>query len=1461
VFVYILLHMESDNSSSWLRERPASRVGSFASNDARHTSQRSRNSSLLPYSVRSDGSGFNYGEESTLSRAVLHTAEDDEVGSIIREARPGWHRTRRAQSPDEVESDLYEEEEERADTDNGYDSDNLAEETRRGEQAEGAGGRRRRHAALRQRKRTRSYSPFHLPPFRGAGGGGSFSTNERSSSHVSCFSPRSAPADARCGQAHARHRDAVSNHSVSSSWRERDGMSTGTLDSGASLGLQSSFLASQNKEHGGELQGRGGKAGADGATGSTRADGLVSHRRSGRFFTPPMLTRGALSAVPRSSLTSDDVANLMTSSSSVVGTTLSPTFRQRCSVLPLLQAGEARDVVSSPLGKRDGGEGRCGVSSVDSAASASTHCTTPFPDGGMGDDSKENPLSSSFAAAPPVEDHVWPFTQPLAVRLVMIEVCKRIAWNQAVRQFLLLVPLVFLVGFLAAYNTAALHAGLLVTEAQQQIFDRTPFPSTATAMERFRQQKALDIPTAVPTDRLFVDIHTQTDWIDYICDALLPGIFPGVDQVLNLTAELPKNCRGQAGDGRGSGNESDDGCFSDGHFWWDKPGCLDSYSDENANPYARDLSGMADTADTKRSGLAAWKTANKFGGDSSGSSSKGGKANANVAGAQAGMASNISGKSSDSSTSTSSGANPCSPESLMYDKPALIGPAQNYYLGAMRVRTIRMRPHTAKLQRSLYPISTDEFPFDAWSRHHSRDAEETTPSRCPSITLRNGITNVSTPLYVYRAPEANDPYCVATTGRFGVYHCGGYAFDVPFRSSRWLAAQYHHALRNSSCFFVDNWATRLAVVEFFTYTPDHDTFHMVKLRSEVLAGGNYYNEAIYRSFRVWTSSWTGELVYATFTLVYGVVYLVFLFCRLRWQVRWFGLAATVQDWSAWMDLGMVTAVVVAVSYYYAWAQLSQEVSDQLALPMLSNAYPSFLDSIQSLYDSFTVATAFSVILCFARLLFCRAFFRPMETFVTTLELSFPTLFATAILAMTLFIGYALSAHAVFGPVCESYTNFGDALYAVLSYWYAVSLVVPSEEAVARVFTSLFFWSLTVVLLSLLMATFTAVVSNSFDRIQAVYGVTYDELWLVRCVKTFGRWCSWAHFKRFVAKMVMVYAENECLLSVLESMTTNYADDTTDKNDVDSTSWLSPRGYPAPGAAGVQGEASFLAVAKQQADSATTGCKHTLEEGVHAIATTSSSTAPSSFSDKRKRLLSSATIVEGQAVEQGSSNLSVQRQPKRQFSHDKRGTSQSSNCPAEAPAPSGTGATSLPHNSAAAAQARQLAALSFSAVEVQKPLAPASSSPAFPHSSNDGGTTNRGGHFSDANRGSARCFRSSLRRASDELREISDELRALTVAQRRIDLFTWCEMIPRDVVVRCGGMPYFKEWWREMAEAQADVSRTPQQQACCEFRGKVAVAAEREVAGGIVGIGHLENTLTQLELHVDSLLQNVSKRQL
>lgn len=1383
--------MDGKKSLSRLRERPSSRAGSVASVDTRYTSFRSRNSSLLPHSIRSDGSVFYSGEASTLSRAVLHTTDDDdEASNTIRDARPGWHRQYRHtdEDDDDAESEIEEEEEEERVKDGELDAEGGEEQVRR--------GKRSQHGTS-----TKS-SSFHLPPFHRHIDSASMSADSTSGSYLAHSPPH---AGTRRSYTQSLYSELGGTGSIASSLVDFDG--------GSSYPNSNSRAFRATRRH--SVTSQGSTRGDQREDSSLNLDGSLLHRRDGGAWRPPLL---AATSVAVSSAASRPASSLTASSSDVVGgggllssksgggSSSSPWSRRSAATLD-----ETGDVAGRLLSPAKGSTAEATADTTGQhavradGANRQLSLDSPFPAYSHASDLP----CSTCDSAPVAEDDVWPFTQPIEVRLIRTQVRRRVEWNHSMRQFLLLIPLIFLLSFLVAVKGADIYANSMVTEALRQRFLRVPFPSAATGMELFRQQKALGLPVSVRTDRLFNEIHTQTDWMDFFVDVVMPGVFPDLATTFSSDLERPQRCESNMSAQRSS---DEDACFSDGHFWWDKPGCAESFSDEKG--VFADTSSRTTLVEAQRRQRHAALT-------------RADTAAINLDTSAAAAAAAGVGEAAESSSSSSSSTS-CYTEASLVSPEMLVGPAQNIYLGAMRVRTIRMRPHSAKLQRRLYPDNTQQFPFDAWSRHHDRAEEETTPTRCPSITLQDPLTNASTPLYTYRPPEANDPYCDPTVGRFGKYHCGGYTVDVPFRVPSWRAAEYREAMRNASCFFVDNWATRLVIVEFFTYTPEHDSFHLVKLRSEVLAGGAYYNEAVFRDFRVWTPHMNGELVFVSFTLAYVAVYCVFLLLRLRWQVRLEGWASTAQDVSAWMDVSLVTSTVVSVAYYYAWVRLSKKVAPHLALPMDSDVYPSYLDSVQRLSDLVVTCGALSVILCYTRLFFFRTLFRPFSTILTALNLSLPTLVATSVVLLVLAIGYALAAHAVFGPVSEYYTTFGEALYTVLSFWYSTSLVIPPGEAAAQQFTGFFFWSLTIVLFGVVVALYIAIVSHSFFCIEAVYGVTYDGQWMARRLKAFGRCCTWTRLRWFVGKMIFVYPESDYLFSLLESMNAAYFDD-------GAASSQTQRGQD-------KGDALLL----RRAESDVTTSRAAAVPWGNSVHTdplarhdnpVSSSTKSSSAYGKPKRLDSSmtATIVDGQSVEQGSSaSLPLAREERSGI-----GTAQTSI------------ADSNPTPPGAAAQPRSPAATAFSAVKEANPLSLgrhnlAALSPASRL-------------LPEPRRRAAKRFNNPVRRTSDELREMHDELRELTTLSRRITFFDWCEVIPHDVFVKCGGMQYFKDWWMEITEAQADVSRTPQQQARRDFREKVAFATEREVAGGIVGIGRLENTLTQLELHVDSLLQNVSKR--
>nr|ACS87798.1 hypothetical protein CDFL1M01_03 [Angomonas deanei] len=1350
-------------------DRRPSRATSIASADARRGSAWSRTSSVLPYSTRSEGSTFYYGDSSTLSRAVLHNSgeeegddDDDEEddrdvgeGRELRARRSGWHRSRnyrRGQNDSAAAEEA--------------DGDNVGEADVDGE--DGSDAERRQQQQQQNARRGSTARSSQILPF---GSDSGYNLSSQLGQDRTSFYNSNAHngTDATRRRSYSTHSEMDSADNPSSSLYDHDDDELSCAVVGGSL------LSSQRTDFNDVSASERTRGGSEG----------LFHRSPRRLQRPPMLAAKTLAAAAtsRPSSVSGDLPSRVSATSSAAGNISSvttPSTRHSRYHHSNTSMTAATDGTSA--GDRSGSD-VMNISGTADRTVSRKGLKLPFFTSNRRDGADcQEPLEAAAAAA--AVERVWPYTQQLEVRIIMTHIRKRIEWNHTMRQFLLLVPLIFLFSFYAAYNTSVTSTGVLVTEALQGLLTRTPFPSSVASLERYRQQTRMQVPVSVPTDRFFEHIRTQMDWIDFFADTLMPAIFPGAADVVNLTLDVPSECVMNAS--TYSSSSGDDDCFSDGQYWWDRPGCYDSGSETDWTfservPQLKHLQPRQATG-AKRDGVIRSTSNPQVDGDAT---DGGQQRNARAAATLAEGRSSSEGSSDEASS-------PCHLNDLLYDKGVLLGPGQSVYLGALRVRTIRMQPHSAKLQRRLYPADPTRFPQDAWSRGHSRQREETTAARCPSIRLTNPFTRQSRPIYVYRSPEANDPYCVATDARYGTYHCGGYTFDVPFRASTWLAAQYRAAVLSPACYFVDNWATRFVVIEFYTYTPDHDIFHLVKLRSEVMSGGHYHNTAEFRVFQVWTPTKTGSLVYVAILLAYTALYVFFLLCRLRWQYRVFGWVAIVEDWSAWMDLCMTSGIVVSIAFYFSWVRLSRRVSPSLAVPMMSDAYPDFLDALYACYDRCVVAKAFTILLCFSRLFFYRALFRPFSTFVAALELSLPTLIATWLLFFLLILGYTVAAYTVFGPASPLYNTFGEALYSVLAYWYSTVYVIPSDEVVARQFTSLFFWSLTTMVLAIVAGSYIAVVAHSFSRLQSIFGVTFDEQWLMRQVRSLGQRLTWPRMKWFVGKMLTVYPENAYLLRLLEHMDAVFYAAPSDTNSVETSGqWRGCATTPSD-------------IGQKKA---ATGELH---EGDAAGPRTV--VAP----------IDTATIATS-AQQSGSPPSTPSR------THIIRRSATAESSPPASPQERATKAPPPPLQS-------------LFAVEVERPAG------AGAESSNVAKTAK---HWP--------LFRQPVRRTSEELHEIHDELRELALTQRPINFFDWCRAIPPDVFERCGGTTYFKNWWRSMAETQADVSRTPEEQKRRDFREKVAIATERGVASGIVGIGHLEHTLTQLELHVDSLLKNVTKR--
>ncbi|KAK7200773.1 Polycystin cation channel [Novymonas esmeraldas] len=1000
-------------------------------------------------------------------------------------------------------------------------------------------------------------------------------------------------------------------------------------------------------------------------------------------------------ALPRYSMTRTQ-ASRPRSDDSLSGTS------RRCH--SLLSAPWSRGRRDSARGPHHGGAGRRSSSS-ESARTTSLSTSAPRPrtaSMSSAQISTANSTAAATAAKTPLDVRVWPFTEALPVPSIAAHVRECVEWYRAMRQLIFAVPLLFFVGFYAVTTVHRTNTQMNVyeTELLRQRLERSAFPSPAAEMERFRQQQLLRIISPnLGVSLTFADIRSQTDWMDFAAEMVIPSMFPGVTAILNRSFQAPERC-------------THDGNVSRG-----------SHKGRQVPVAASDDSG--DSGD----GVAA----------------------------------------------------ACRPDAYLYEKEERVGPGEHVLVGALRVRTIRMRPHSATLQSRMYPDNTSAVPQDAWSRHHERWREETTPSRCPSLTLTTPFTGVSSPIYVYRAPEEMQPYCVAISGHYGSYHCGGYMFDIPFRATAWLAAQFQAAIGSHRCFFADNWATRFIAIEFFTYTPSTDSFHMVRYQNEVSAAGAYVNTAVHHSFPVWTTARTGELVYVCFTIAYVAVYACLLLARLYELVRSTGrVVPLLWNWGAWADLGAIVSLSVSFAYYFLWLRLSIAVAPRLSAATGGlDAYPIFLSSVARLYDSHTIAVATGVLLSFSRLCTLRVVLRPLDTFLSAAERCSGTLVVVATLYLLLVVGYALAASAVFGPVDDFYSTFGASLFTCLTVWAAAPIVIPSGENVSHQFAFAFIWSLLFVAGVMGMSLGLANLLYEFAEVQQQRGISSEAAWLRTSVRRLQRGLSCAWQKRFWATVLYLPSENDHLHRLLTAMEALCGGGGASSPSGSCSS--SSRPTDGNGAAhGAEGGGSWTA--------ATTAL---VAQRLHEMDTHASR---SEWHSTQGRSPSSVLM-------DGDGGVTA-------------GTVTPHRAPFTVPPPSSSDVDNLGAPQSASRVPQQW----LSHTELRSRLNHLQQRRA------DGGAA--GAHV---------------------------------VGVPAIDFSEWLSLLPSGVVLGCGGRAVLAEWWVDWTEARASTAATQDRLRWHHLEEWSAAAIEREVAGGVAGIGHLDATLCQLEAHVDMLLQHVSRR--
>ena len=437
----------------------------------------------------------------------------------------------------------------------------------------------------------------------------------------------------------------------------------------------------------------------------------------------------------------------------------------------------------------------------------------------------------------------------------------------------------------------------------------------------------------------------------------------------------------------------------------------------------------------------------------------------------------------------------CQHPDTAYTFNAPIG--QNYLVGALRVRTQRALRTSCDVRKDLYPLNETKLNRVCYGRSGSEN-EDTSSLYC-------NVTNPINGQRMYEYKPCDDVPGAPTSAIEGLYHCGGFMFDIPFNATCNQARAVAGVLANGACPFVDNWATRFVMSEFFMYTPALDSFHAVKLFSEVDVAGSWLNQWVFRSFRVWTDTAVLQTIIDVCFLLFVLYYCVDFFIQLKNHVKRDGHAVVsyfAQFWTILELVNMVTFLVV-FGFRFSWMSVSDK-ADSLRLPM-ANRYPENLDRLMVLFEAQVYGNSVNTMFVFLKLLKYVRLNPRLNVLPRTIAACQQSIVGVLVLFFTIILGYAITGWTLFGVNVERFRNLGVSISS-LTRMLVGDIDYEELRNENRFLAGAFFWSYMILALFLLLNFLIAIISESFAQVSGkAFSTPFEELLL--------RW--WQNFRAYM----------------------------------------------------------------------------------------------------------------------------------------------------------------------------------------------------------------------------------------------------------------------------------------------------------------------------------------------------------
>ena len=431
---------------------------------------------------------------------------------------------------------------------------------------------------------------------------------------------------------------------------------------------------------------------------------------------------------------------------------------------------------------------------------------------------------------------------------------------------------------------------------------------------------------------------------------------------------------------------------------------------------------------------------------------------------------------------------------------------ENYLLGAVRIRTLRVTNSSCSIDASLFD-PTHSLKPDAVEPCFGRvgEGEETRLLyRIPNPLVPKSDKNVSDgpespsqQRWLYNHFACSDipggQYVIGTTD---VYHCGGYVVDVPFTRTSGDVERLLDVFEDPKHLFVDKVATRFISTEFFTYHPMSNSFTSVKLFVEQTPGGTFIPQYQLRSFMVWTQA------ESQFQTIYDFVFFVFVLYYLYRFVRDWVLFYRTKKlfiaflFSVWNCLELVNLCVFMATFALRWVWWDVSKQSKYTTFPYAPRYPEDLDRLLTLWSTSVYLNVTNCVMVFLKILKYLRLNPRLGILTMAISVKKSQLLGVLGLFVWCVFTFALAGYGLYGTTMWEFHTIAQGFTTLLRFLLGDFSAYQKEEGIYtgmrqenRILSGFFFWCYVVLVFFILLNMVIAVLSEGFSVANARAGQT------------------------------------------------------------------------------------------------------------------------------------------------------------------------------------------------------------------------------------------------------------------------------------------------------------------------------------------------------------------------------------